>query len=97
MLVADGIEGVDAILTTDFDIVVCDTQLPSLPGEMLYKSVTRMRPQLADRFIFVTAAGARHHLSEAISAAAIAVLSKPIDLDDLLDLVAYSDLRLGER
>jgi DNA-binding NtrC family response regulator len=55
-----------------------------------------MRPHLSGRFIFVIDPGSGHKLPEAISTAAVAVLTKPIDPDDLLDIVAYIDLRLGE-
>lgn len=42
-----------------FDLVVCDLMMPYLSGEELYAAVARVRPAMAERFVFVTG-GANH-------------------------------------
>ncbi len=71
----------------DFDAVVCDVVMPALCGPELYALVRERRPDLADRFVFVTG-GAVHEKNRAFLAAfASRVLYKPFDLAAVRDLV----------
>lgn len=37
-----------------FDVVFCDLMMPFLSGEQLFTRVCASRPELADRFVFIT-------------------------------------------
>src|ERR1700723_1815462 len=52
--VRNGVEGVREIMASDFEVILCDMMMPTLPGDMFYLAVERMRPHLCDRFIFMT-------------------------------------------
>jgi CheY-like chemotaxis protein len=52
--VQNGVEGVHEVLASDFEVILCDMMMPTLPGDMFYRAVERMRPHLCDRFIFMT-------------------------------------------
>ena len=40
-----GVEGVHEVLASEFDAILCDMQMPTLPGDMFYRAVERMRPR----------------------------------------------------
>ncbi len=52
--VTDGVEGIKRIMNEDFSIILCDMLMPNLAGDMFYKAVERVKPQLCKRFIFMT-------------------------------------------
>lgn len=52
--VPSGVEGLHAIMKGAFDLIICDMMMPRVGGEMFYWAVTRVRPALAQRFIFFT-------------------------------------------
>jgi CheY-like chemotaxis protein len=91
--VNNGVEGVHEVLAGDFEVIVCDMQMPTLPGDMFYRAVERMRPQLCDRFIFMTGYRGNTKVNEFVSAVSGTVLMKPFLMDDLLELTAFIELR----
>ena len=52
-VVRDGVQGLKKVMERDFDVIVCDLLMPNLPGDMFYVGVERVRPHLANRFIFI--------------------------------------------
>src|ERR1700712_2430515 len=52
--VKNGVEGLREIMSLDFDIIMCDMMMPSMPGDMFYLAVQRTKPHLCKRFIFIT-------------------------------------------
>ena len=91
--VTNGVEGVHEVLASDFEVILCDIQMPTLPGDMFYRAVERMRPQLCDRFIFMTGYRGNTKVNEFVSAVRATVLMKPFHMDDLLELTAFIELR----
>jgi len=43
-----------AVLDGSFDLVLCDVMMPELNGIELYERLVRERPELANRFVFIT-------------------------------------------
>jgi CheY-like chemotaxis protein len=91
--VQNGVEGVHEVLAGDFDVILCDMLMPTLPGDMFYRAVERMRPHLCDRFIFMTGYRGNSKVNEFIDQVRGTVLTKPFHVDDLLELVAFVELR----
>lgn len=91
--VQNGVEGVHEILAGDFDAILCDMQMPTLPGDMFYRAVERMRPHLCDRFIFMTGYRGNQKVNEFISAVNGMVLIKPFHMEELQDMLAFVELR----
>src|ERR1700722_18930367 len=52
--VKNGVEGLHEVMSMDFDIVMCDMIMPTMPGDMFYLAVQRTKPHLCNRFIFIT-------------------------------------------
>src|SRR2546427_8780509 len=59
--VENGLEAIERLgpASERFDAVVTDLQMPRLGGRALYEQLAEQRPQLADRFVFVTGDRAR--------------------------------------
>ena len=91
--VQNGVEGVHEVLASDFEIILCDMQMPTLPGDMFFRAVERMRPHLCDRFIFMTGYRGNGKATDFITAVNGTVLIKPFHVDDLLELFAFVELR----
>jgi DNA-binding response OmpR family regulator len=52
--VRDGAAGLRAILSRDFDVILCDMFIPQLSGKVFYLAVQRIRPHLCRCFLFTT-------------------------------------------
>jgi CheY-like chemotaxis protein len=91
--VQNGVEGVHEVLAGDFEVILCDMLMPTLPGDMFYRAVERMRPHLCDRFVFMTGYRGNTKVNQFIDAVNGTVLTKPFHVDDLLELFAFIQLR----
>jgi two-component system cell cycle sensor histidine kinase/response regulator CckA len=87
--VRNGVEGVQDILKNDFDAIICDMMMPTLPGDMFYLAVERMRPHLCRRFVFITGYRGNPKITEFIKKVNGTILIKPFHVDDLLETVAF--------
>jgi signal transduction histidine kinase/CheY-like chemotaxis protein len=80
--------GLDELLERqEFDAVLCDLKMPGRNGIQLLRSVERIRPALAGRFIFMTG-NAAEKLQVEVQDARIPVLQKPFTLSELFDAVS---------
>ncbi len=93
MAVQNGVEGVHQVLASDFEVILCDMMMPTLPGDMFFRAVERMRPHLCDRFIFMTGHRGNQKVNEFISSVSGTVLTKPFHVDDLLEIIAFVQVR----
>ncbi|GBD31875.1 Response regulator receiver protein CpdR [bacterium HR33] len=72
----DGTRALALLADKTFDVVICDINLPGSDGTAVWKSATASRPEMAGRFIFISALP----LPEAISRHAPRYLAKPFEL-----------------
>jgi CheY-like chemotaxis protein len=91
--VRNGGEGVAQVLSGDFALVLCDLNMPGLPGDMFYRAVERIRPDLCGRFVFMTGYRGDAKVNEYIKSIGCWVLRKPFPLEDLLALFAFTSER----
>lgn len=91
--VSNGVEGVHRVLGSDFDLILCDMNMPTLPGDMFFRAVERMRPHLCERFVFMTGHRNNQKVNDFISSVNGTILTKPFHVDDLLEMVAFIDVR----
>ncbi|MEO6742550.1 MAG: response regulator [Chthoniobacteraceae bacterium] len=91
--VQNGVEGVHEVLAKDFEIILCDMMMPTLPGDMFFRAVERMRPHLCNRFIFMTGHRGNGKVSDFIRAVNGTILSKPFHVEDLLEMIAFVQVR----
>jgi DNA-binding NtrC family response regulator len=80
-----GIDGVQAIMERDFDVVLCDMVMPGLPGDMFYLAVGKVKPHMRERFIFITGQSGNPAVAAFLAQANRRVLYKPISMDELLE------------
>ena len=92
--VQNGVEGVHEVLASDFEIILCDMMMPTLPGDMFYRAVERMRPHLCQRFVFMTGHRGNQKVNEFITQVKGTILNKPFKIDDLLEMIAFIQVRV---
>ena len=93
--VQNGVEGVHEMLAKDFDVILCDMMMPTMPGDMFYRAVERMRPHLCDRFIFMSGHRGSAKVNEFVRAVNGTLLSKPFQVSDLLEMIAFVQVRMA--
>jgi CheY-like chemotaxis protein len=93
--VQNGVEGVHEVLASDFEVVLCDMMMPTLPGDMFYRAVERMRPHLCERFIFMTGHRGNQKVNDFIQNVRGTILTKPFQVDDLLEMIAFIEVRIA--
>jgi len=76
-------------------VILCDMMMPTLPGDMFYLAVERMRPHLCDRFIFMTGYKGDGKVADFIKKVNGTILNKPFLVDDLLEMIAFVQVRAG--
>jgi len=91
--VRNGVEGVREIMASDFEVILCDMMMPTLPGDMFYLAVERMRPHLCSRFIFMTGHKGDGKIADFIKKVNGTILTKPFLVDDLLEMIAFIQVR----
>ena len=91
--VRNGVEGVREIMASDFEVILCDMMMPTLPGDMFYLAVERMRPHLCDRFIFMTGYKGDGKVADFVKKVNGTMLNKPFLVDDLLEMIAFVQVR----
>ena len=91
--VSNGVEGVHAIKDADFEAIICDMMMPKLPGDMFYLAVERIKPHLCPRFIFITGYKDDPKINDFLKKVNGALLLKPFKMDDLLEMMAFIQVR----
>jgi CheY-like chemotaxis protein len=88
-VVPTGAEGVQQILASDFDAIVCDMVMPNFPGDMFYLAVQRSRPHLCQRFIFITGDQDNPKIVQFIKQSGCVALWKPFEMCRLFDALEF--------
>ena len=87
--VPTGTEGVQQILASDFDAIVCDMVMPNFPGDMFYRAVQRSRPHLCRRFIFITGHQDNPKIVQFIKQSGCVALWKPFEVRRLFNALEF--------
>jgi CheY-like chemotaxis protein len=85
--VANGVEGLKRVITSDFNVVLCDMLMPHLAGDMFYAAVERVKPALCKRFIFMTGHRADPKWDAFVRKVGAIMLFKPFELHVLAETV----------
>ncbi len=75
---------------TDFDLVLCDLDMPEVNGQVVYETVAHQHPELASRFVLMTGGACSRWAEEFLAGYRGVQLDKPFTTDDVehvLDLV----------
>ena len=84
-VVPSGAEGVQKILVSDFDAIVCDMVMPNFPGDMFYRAVQQTRPHLCKRFVFISGYHDNPKVAQFIQEVQGTVLWKPFKMRQLFE------------
>ena len=87
--VKNGVEGLHEIMALDFDVVMCDMMMPTMPGDMFYLAVQRTKPHLCKRFIFVTGHTGNSKINEFLKKVNAVVLTKPVVTEELVRAISF--------
>jgi len=83
----DGDEALLKIKVHEYDAVICDLLMPRLRGDECYFQATEMRPELAERFIFITGFAADSENKQFLSENSAKHLMKPFPIEELIAAV----------
>jgi CheY-like chemotaxis protein len=80
-----GLEALARLGRPRFDAVLCDVVMPDLSGIDLYQRVHVSCPELAERFVFLTAGAITPADQRFLAQTGLPVVRKPFDLSALVD------------
>jgi CheY-like chemotaxis protein len=86
--VGDGLSALKEVMDLDYDVIVCDIERPTMPGDMFYLATQKLKPELAKRFVFVTGHGDNPKVEEFLKRVDGLVIFKPVVTDDLIRMVS---------
>ena len=84
--VANACQALEAVEQAPYDLAVIDIQMPGMDGMELQRRLRETHPNLA--VIIVTGCPSDYTALQALGMGASAYVTKPVDLDELLHLVA---------
>jgi CheY-like chemotaxis protein len=87
-LAHNGVEGLREVMQMDFDVILCDMMMPTMPGEMFYLAVQKVKPHLCKRFLFVTGHGDSPRVNDFLQRTDGLALFKPVPVDELLQMIS---------
>jgi CheY-like chemotaxis protein len=87
--VTNGADGLRKILNEDFDAIVCDMVMPAFPGDKFYLAVSKTKPHLCRRFIFITGHKGDRKIDEFIRSVRGIILWKPFQLYELGERIRH--------
>lgn len=83
----DGKEAILKLKAHQYDAVICDLKMPRLRGDEFYLKAKKMRPSLADRFIFITGFAADTNIALFLAQHDVKYLVKPFPVQRLINCV----------
>ncbi len=83
----DGEEALLKVKAHDYDVVICDLKMPNLRGDQFYLKAREGRPDLADRFIFITGYATDPQVHHFLIENEVKFLVKPFPIAGLINCV----------
>ncbi len=93
----DGASAHDLLQTETYDVVLCDLMMPGMSGVELFEAISRERPAMAARFVFITGGATSDRTSQFLESTRNRYLLKPFGADAIREIVqaALADADLG--
>jgi two-component system, NtrC family, nitrogen regulation response regulator NtrX len=83
----DGEEALLKVKAHEYDAVICDLKMPRLRGDEFYLKAREIRPDLADRFIFITGFATDPQIRQFLIENEVKFLMKPFLINGLINCV----------
>jgi two-component system NtrC family sensor kinase len=80
---SDGREALGLLREGPIDAVMCDHRMAGMTGTQVFEAAVAIRPELADRFVFMSGDVLNPTLRDFAEAHGIGLLAKPFDLDSV--------------
>jgi DNA-binding response OmpR family regulator len=84
----NGVEGLREVMEMDFDVIICDLMMPTMPGDMFYLAVRQVKPHLCKRFLFVTGHGSEPRINDFLHKTDGLAVFKPVPGDELVQMIS---------
>ena len=81
----DGLAGVEMVLKSDFDLVLCDIKMPKMDGVEVLEKIKKIKPEIP--VIMISGHGDLDTAVNTMRLGAFDYISKPPDLNRLLNTV----------
>lgn len=81
----DGVQGLEKIKATDYDLVLCDIKMPKMDGEEVLEAVKKIKPEIP--IVMISGHGDMETAINTMRLGAFDYISKPPDLNRLLNTV----------
>ena len=81
----NGVDALKLVMGKDYDLILCDMQMPKLSGDMFYMAVERVKPKQCTRFIFMTGHKGDPKIDEFIRKISGILLWKPFEAEELMN------------
>ena len=83
--VEDGYQAIELAKETDFGLIFLDVKMPGINGVETYKEIKKIRPDTI--VVIMTGFSVEDLVKEAIEEGAYAVIYKPFDMHQMMDIV----------
>src|SRR4051794_13044129 len=83
----DGEEALLKVKVNEYDAVICDLMMPRLRGDEFYFKAKELRPEIAERFIFITGFAADADMHDFLAQGGVKHLVKPFQIEELISAV----------
>lgn len=83
----DGEEALTKVQSAEYDTVVCDLMMPRLRGDEFYLKAKALRPELAERFVFITGFASNPGMNDFLERLDVPYLVKPFPIEALIHSV----------
>ena len=82
-----GIEALSLLETTHFDFILSDIRMPGMDGVELCRKIKKINPAI--NVVLMTAYAGDKLVIEGMQAGALITMSKPLEIDRLLNQIAF--------
>ena len=84
---SDGLEAREAILAEDYDLILCDLNIPKLSGDRLYEQLAEEKPEVLPRIVFITGDIYNQRIRDFMARVPNRFITKPFDRNEFLKTV----------
>ncbi len=91
----NGAAALREVQAIDYDVIVCDMLMPKMAGDLFYLAVKKIKPELADRFVFVTGHADNPKVEGFLNSINALVVFKPVLTEELVRMISLVLQRTG--
>ena len=82
-IVMDARKGLSILSNSEYDLVLCDIEMPKMNGIEFYREIEERLPGMADRILFMTGEILSPSIQEFLQERHVSIIAKPFDLPTL--------------